>query len=113
MLKVLYVPTTGISNPKEFANIDSILKALGITDKYETALINGEEKVGMIFREQDEEGLKQNRLGLKGDFAIIGMERLDPSSPQTPHAFYSLTDEQISEWRTALALQTYRDLRQK
>lgn len=108
MLKVLYVRTKGISQEKEFNDIDEILQAIGAKEEWETMEV-GIEGVGIIANDQDLEDLPQNRLGIKGDFVLIGMKREKVKDGKF-HNFQSLTNEKISQLRIGLAMQTYRDL---
>lgn len=111
MLKVLYVGTKGVSKEKDFGSVEEIKNAIGIKEntEWETMELEGVEGIGIIANDQDQSGLEKNRLGIKGDFVIVGMKRTTTKSGNL-HAFSSLTDEQLSEMRISLAMQTYKDL---
>lgn len=87
---------------KSYSTFNAILSDLKINKKtFETALFNNAEHpyegIGIILHDQDEsEKRKQNILGVKGNFVVIGMERLEPGTKSNMHMFTSLSDEQYS-----------------
>ena len=112
MLKVLLVKTDGTLEVKEFKTINAIKKAIGVRsgDEWNTMeLENYKHPIGIIARDQDSPRLKINKLGVKGNFALIGMEVYRGTNHAT-YTFSPLTDGQIHDLKRDLDIQTYFDL---
>lgn len=99
LLKAILVKPGEFPEMQEFEDFESIQQAVGAKDgNFDTALFNDAqppyEGIGIVMNDQDRRG-KKNMFELKGAFVVVGMDRLEPDSPENPHMFESLTDEQI------------------
>jgi hypothetical protein len=105
-MQAILVRVGKMSEIKDYPTYKSILRALGIKShqEYETMELKDLPTVGIIAKDQDIGGLKQNRLGIKGDFIILGMERISGH-----YAFQGLEDKQALDLRLSLTLTTYKD----
>ena len=111
MMKMFIVRANQIPIVQEFEDIDDAFAALKIKKKkdgswqtFETMELNNNEapfaNVGVIARDQDKPRLKNNLLGLKGDFIVCGMTRIEGDGQM--HMFQGLNDAQIKEVRKGL-----------
>ena len=111
MFKVVIVRAGQIPLVMSFPEIDDVFAAIKITKKkngdwnvFETMELNNNEApftgIGIIAKDQDKPRLKKNLLGLKGDFIVLGMTRIEGEGNM--HMFQGLTDEQIKDVRKGL-----------
>ena len=112
-LKVLMVKVGKASEEMEFNAFKSITRSIGIKSGGQWEVLEvAMPGVGIIARDQDSSRLKDNRLGIKGDFALIGLQTTQNATGKT-FMFSSLTDEQVHDVRLSLAITTMHDLKEK
>lgn len=92
---------------KEYKTMNQLLGEIGVKKQengtyspFETMLLNEHDPdfdgIGVIGIDQDITDKKENLLGIKGKFLVVGMKRIEPNTETNTHIFESLTDEQIS-----------------
>lgn len=110
MFKILLIKVDSVAQVMECKTLNQVKAAVGIRsgEDWETMELDELPMIGIIARDQDKK-LKSNRLDIKGHFAFIGMQ-VDRQWDGKLFTFSSLTDEQISEIRTRLALTTYHNI---
>jgi hypothetical protein len=111
MIKVLLVKVGKIAEVVEFKTFTAVQRAVGIkpNEEWYTMELDGMPNFGIIAPDQDKPRLKQNRLGVKGSFAIIGMTvKKEPT--QAFYSFTGLTEDEARDLRLSLSLTTLRNL---
>jgi hypothetical protein len=112
-LRVLLIRAGKTFVEKEYAAVEDILTDIGVSNQsmemFETYEC-GIEGVGIIAREQNNDGLKPNRLGINGDFVMIGMNRIYEGHEEPyPHIFSSLEGELMAHVRMSVIKTTYKN----
>jgi hypothetical protein len=108
MIRVLLVKVGKVAEIVEFKTITAIQRAVGIkpNEEWYTMELENQPNFGIIASDQDKK-LKQNRLNIKGSFAIIGMTvKREPT--QVLYTFTGLTEEEARDLRLSLSLTTLR-----
>lgn len=92
----LLVDVTGIDKQTEFKDFEDIARKIGAVcenDAVETFELDGLKGVGIVALEQSKLDTEYNILGIKGPFAVIGMERLEGDNDA--HVFHGMTELEI------------------
>jgi hypothetical protein len=107
MFRVILVRVGAVSEIKEYSTFRKVQAdiRIGADDEWETFELEGIEGVGIVAGDQDLEHLKSNRLGIRGDFIIIGMRR----DGKGGHIFSALEEEQARDLKLSLSITIYKN----
>lgn len=103
-----------VSLIRDYVSLDKTLLEIGINvhgddvmETYETNI----HKVGIVAQDQDLPDLKQNRLGIKGDFIVIGLENFLDKDGNIEHtAFRGLSLDEANDAKLSLTLSSMHEL---
>lgn len=110
MIRTFFIPVDNKSKEVEFQELDHVIQEVSDQDGEWTTMECGIDGLGIIAQNQDDDVLAMNRLGIKGDYFFIGMDRTQYGKG-VMHRFESLTDEQISEIKISLSLAVYEEIK--
>lgn len=107
MLKVIVVRVGKTRSVEEFGTFKAVQRAIGIRSGQEWEVLETNMPgIGIVARDQDNNRLKQNRIGVMGDFIIMGVDVKKDESGKT-FIFSGLNEAKISEATVALGIGTF------
>lgn len=96
-VKTLFVPVGQDSFLREFDEMETIIHMFG---EMITTFNSGIPGVGIIAGDQDDQNIPVNVLGIRGDFVVVGMERIE--STMQMHKFRSLEEFEVDALKVGL-----------
>jgi hypothetical protein len=112
MLQALVVRVGKVASVEQFSTFKALQRAIGIKSDEDWQVLelgNYRHPIVIVARDQDKR-LKDNRLNVKGNFAILGMTVMESNEGKT-FMFASLEDEVLRDVKLSLSLTTLQDMK--